>query len=36
VAVTAIEKAGIIATGDPELKSVEMDKIVEILWIKNG
>ena len=33
---TAIEKTGIIVTGDPELKRVEMDKIVEILWIKNG
>ena len=35
VVVTAIEKTGIIVTGDQELKRVEMDKIVEILWIKN-
>ena len=31
--VTAIEKEGILVTGDPELKILETDNKVEILWI---
>jgi predicted nucleic acid-binding protein len=31
--VTAIEKEGILVTGDPELKILETDNRVEILWI---
>ena len=30
---TAIEINGILVTGDPELKSLETDKKVEILWV---
>lgn len=33
---TAIERSGILVTGDPELKRLEKDKKVEILWIQNG
>jgi predicted nucleic acid-binding protein len=33
---TAIERLGILVTGDPELKRLEKDKKVEILWIQNG
>jgi predicted nucleic acid-binding protein len=33
---TAIETNGILVTGDPELKPLETDKKVEILWIQNG
>ncbi len=32
-ATTAIEMNGILVTGDPELKRLETDKKVEILWV---
>ncbi|MFC1713451.1 type II toxin-antitoxin system VapC family toxin [Candidatus Poribacteria bacterium] len=32
-AATAIEMNGILVTGDPELKRLEMDKRFEILWV---
>ena len=32
---TAIEKSGILVTGDPELKRLERDRKVDILWIQN-
>ena len=33
---TAIEMDGILVTGDPELKSFEADKKIEVLWLQNG
>ena len=33
---TAIEMDGILVTGDPELKSLEADKKIEVLWLQNG
>jgi len=33
---TAAETNGILVTGDPELKPLEADKKVEILWIQNA
>ena len=32
---TTIEKRGTLVTGDPDLKSLETDKKVEVLWIQN-
>ena len=33
---TAIKMNGIFVTGDPELKPLEADKKIEVLWLQNG
>ena len=32
---TAIEMDGILVTGDPELRPLEADKKIEVLWLQN-
>jgi predicted nucleic acid-binding protein len=32
---TTIERSGVLVTGDPEMKRLEKDKKVDILWIQN-